>query len=117
MLWIKDGKLFDGKLEINGRTSFVAGEPSPDLMRSLGWEEYIPPTPIPPPKRYSKLKIIRALGEGWAEKKTALEEAGLLDLFMAAQYLAEDDPAFAAVYASLTDEEKAELENCLYEDN
>ena len=116
MLWIKDGKLFDGKLTINGRTAFVAGEPDPALMRSLGWEEYTPPAPEPVPKRYSKLKVIRALGDGWEAKKLELEQAGLYDQFVAAAWLEEGDPAFAPIYASLSDEEKRILdEECQYD--
>ena len=116
MLWIKNGKLFDGMLEYNGKVIFIAGEPFPDLMRAAGYEEYVPPAPIPPPKRYSKLKVIRALGSGWEAKKLELEQAGLYDQFVAAAWLEEDDPAFAPIYASLTDEEKRILdEECLYD--
>ena len=42
MTWIKDGKVFNGKLVIDGKVSFVAGDPKPELMRNLGWEEYTP---------------------------------------------------------------------------
>lgn len=117
MLWIKDGKLFDGKIEINGRVSFVSGEPDPELMRSLGYEEYVPPPPEPAPKRYSKLKIIDALGEAWEEKKAELEAAGIVyDKFTQATYLSMDYPEFAAIYNSLTAEEKQILDTeCLYD--
>lgn len=114
-MWIKDGLIFRGRLEIDGRTSFIAGEPPAEVMRANGWAEYTPPAPEPEPKRYSKLKIVRALGEAWEAKKLQLEQAGLFDQFMAAAWLAEDDPAFAAVYATLTDAEKEALEGCLYE--
>ena len=63
MLWIKDGKLFDGRLELDGKVMFIAGDPDPELMRRAGYAEYVPPAPEPAPKRYSKLKIIRALGD------------------------------------------------------
>ena len=117
MVWIKDGKFFDGRITINGVTSFVANpDTHPDLMRRAGYEEYTPAPPVPAPKRYSKLKVIRAFGEGWEAKKLELEHAGLYDQFVAAQFLAEDDPAFAAVYASLTDDEKAALADCGYEE-
>lgn len=115
MLWVKDGKIFNGRLLLDGKVCIIAGEPDPELMRRAGYTEYVPPAPEPAPKRYSKLKIIRALGSAWEAKKLELEQAGLYDQFMAAQFLAEDDPAFAAVYASLTDEEKTALEECLYE--
>lgn len=116
MLWVKDGKIFNGRLTLDGKVCIIAGDPDPELMRRAGYAEYVPPAPEPEPKRYSKLKIIRALGDKWTEKKAELEAAGLYDQFMAAQFLAEDDPAFAAVYASLTDEEKAALEDCRYDD-
>ena len=116
MLWIKDGKLFDGRLTLDGKVMFIAGEPDPELMRRAGYEEYVPPPPEPAPKRYSKLKVIRALGDGWEAKKLQLEQAGLYDQFVAAAWLEEDDPAFAAVYATLTDTEKEALEECLYDD-
>lgn len=116
MLWEKNGKFFDGRLELDGKVMFIAGEPDPELMRRAGYEEYVPPTPIPPPKRYSKLKVIRALGERWGEYKAGLEANGLLDEFLAAQFLAEDDPAFAPIYASLSEEEKQILDTeCLYD--
>ena len=120
MLWIKDGVIFRGRLEINGRVSFVSGEPDPDLMRSLGWEEYTPPAPEPAPepapKRYSKRKIILALGDKWPAKKLEIETAGLWDLFENSTYLCADAPEFAAIYETLSDEEKRILdEECSYE--
>lgn len=116
MLWIKDGKLFDGRLELDGKVMFIAGDPDPELMRRAGYTEYTPAPPVPAPKRYSKLKVIRALGSGWEAKKLELEQAGLYDQFVAAAWLEEDDPAFAAVYATLTDAEKAALAECEYDE-
>ncbi len=114
-MWKKGNEIFNGRLVIDGRTAFIVGEPPAELMRSVGYEEYTPPAPEPAPERYSKLKIIRALGDKWAAKKAELEAAGVLDEFMAAQYLAEDDPAFAAVLAALSDAEKEILKGCRYE--
>ena len=112
MQWIKNGKIFDGRLEIDGRVSFIVGEPPAELMRANGWTEYVPPVPT---KRYSKRKIILALGARWPAKKLEIETAGLWDLFENSTYLCADAPEFAAVYASLSDEEKAMLEGCLYD--
>lgn len=69
---------------------------------------------ITSPRRiYSKLKIVRALGEvGWPLKKAELEAAGLWEEWNAAQELAFDDQVFAAIYAQLSDEEKEMLEEC-----
>ena len=58
----------------------------------------------PAAKKYSKLKIIRLLGDQWETYRTQLESAGLLDQFWAAEYLAEDDPAFAAFLAGVPEE-------------
>jgi len=46
----------------------------------------------------------------------AHEAAGLLDQFMAAQFMAEEDPAFAAFRETLSEEERAALEECIYDD-
>ena len=114
-MWTKDGKTYTGGgiIAADGKWHST---PTREMFIAAGctWQE--PPAPEPEPKRYSKLKIIRALGEGWAAKKAELEAAGLLDQFMAAQYLAEDDPAFAAVLATLTEAEREALTGCEYDD-
>ena len=115
MQWIKDGRIFDGRLIQNGRVSFIAGELPAEQMRRLGYEEYVPPAP---PKRYSKLKIIDALGpEAWEDKKAELVAAGVYEKFSQATFLSMDYPEFAAIYNGLTAEEKRILdEECQYDD-
>lgn len=66
-------------------------------------------------KKYSTLKIIRALGDEWQNYRARLEAAGYLDQFFAANYLASTDPVFQAFLATVPDEVKAQLENCLWE--
>lgn len=107
-MWRKDGKTYTGGGVILDGVRHLA--PTREQFAAAGymWVE--------PPKRYSKLKIIRALGSAWEAKKAMIEQAGLWDQFVAAAWLAGDDPAFAAVYASLTDEEKTALEECLYDE-
>lgn len=68
------------------------------------------PEAIVTPKKYSKLAIIRALGDGWAAKRAELEASGLLDQFFAADYLLETDEVFAGVLATLTEEQKTMLD-------
>jgi hypothetical protein len=75
------------------------------------------PKPIELPKKYSTLKIIRTLGEDWEGYRTRLEVAGYLDQFFAANYLAEDDPVFMAFMATVPDEVKEMLEQCIWEEN
>lgn len=112
-MWAKDGKTYTGGGIV------VAGmwhsTPTAEMFRAAGWTWTEPPAPVPLPKRYSKLKVIRALGEGWAAKKAELEAAGVLDEFMAAAFLDESDPAFAAVLATLTEAEREALAGCEYE--
>ena len=107
-MWIKDGQIYTGGgIVLNGIRYW---QPTDEQFIADGWEPY------EPPKKYSKLKVIRALGSGWEAKKLQLEQAGLYDQFVAAAWLAEDDPAFAPVYASLTDAEREILDTeCLYE--
>ena len=110
-MWIKDGVIYTGGgVVLDGKRYWF---PTDEQFIAAGWERY---TPQPAPKRYSKLKVIRALGSGWEAKKLQLEQAGLYDQFVAAAWLAEDDPAFAAVLATLTDAEKAALEECIYDE-
>ena len=68
-------------------------------------------------KRYSTLKIIRALGAEWEVYKTMLEQARVLDQFFAAQYLRSDDPVFKAFMENVPVELAARLAECLYEED
>ena len=70
---------------------------------------------VPQIRKYSKLKIIRALGDEWETYKTQMQNAGLLDEFFAAEYLAEDDPVFVAFMASVPEDVKEKLKECLWE--
>ena len=70
---------------------------------------------VPHIRKYSKLKIIRALGSEWETYRQQLEQAGMLDQFFAAEYLAEDDPVFVAFMASVPDDVKERLGECLWE--
>lgn len=70
---------------------------------------------VPQIRKYSKLKIIRTLGADWETYRSQLEHAGMLDQFFAAEYLAEDDPVFTAFMASVPEEVKTKLSECLWE--
>ena len=52
------------------------------------------PTIEEEPKKYSTLKIIRNLGADWEGYREQLSDAGVLDQFFAATYIASDDPVF-----------------------
>lgn len=113
-MWIKDGKVFSGgSLVNNGRRIFNSTDAQ---MRDAGYEWVEPPAPEPPTKKYSKLKIIRALADDWATYKAQIEAAGVLDQFMAAEYLAENDPVFAAFLATVPEDVKSRLDECLWEE-
>lgn len=51
--------------------------------------------PPPPPRVWTPLAIKRACGERWCELRSALDALGVLDDFLLAQELREDDEAFA----------------------
>ena len=68
-------------------------------------------------KKYSTLKIIRALGSDWDTYKAQLFSAGVLDQFFAANYLLSTDPVFAEFVANVPAELKAKLDDCVWEEN
>ena len=68
-----------------------------------------------PIKKYSTLKIIRALGDDWENYRKLLEEAGVIDQFFAANYLASDDPVFVKFLATVPEEVREKLEECQWE--
>jgi len=111
-MWIKDGQIYTGGgIILDGKRYWF---PTPEQFEDAGYH-WVEPTPAP--KRYSKLKVVRALGEGWQDKREELEAAGILDEFTNAAFLAENDPVFAPIYANLTDEERRILdEECLYDE-
>lgn len=101
-----------------GTGSIIVGDrrifnPTAELLREQGWEEFTPPPPPPPIKRYSKLKLIRALGDLWPEYKQMIEMAGFADEFWAANELAEDDPAFSQFLTLVPEDVKSILDSCL----
>lgn len=53
--------------------------------------------PPPPPRTFSKLRIVAALMQAgvWSAVKDYIEQAGLYDLYLAAQDFAEDNEYFA----------------------
>ena len=67
-------------------------------------------------KKYSTLKIIRALGDEWSAYKAQLEAAGVADQFFAANYLLSTDPVFAAFVSNVPAELAAKLDDCLWEE-
>lgn len=68
-----------------------------------------------PIKKYSTLKIIRALGDDWENYRKQLEESGVLDQFFAANYLASDDPVFVAFLQTVPQEIREKLETCIWD--
>lgn len=50
--WKKNGKYFNGSLEIDGRTIMIDmnSEPDPELMQRAGYTEEVPPAPTPAPE-------------------------------------------------------------------
>lgn len=114
MFYTKNGKIVaadSGSVVIGNRRIF---NPTAEMLIAAGYVPYTPPEPEPVdiPKRYSQLKIIRALGDDWQTYRKLLDEAGVLDQFFAADYLQEDDPVFSAFIVNVPDEMKAKLTEC-----
>ena len=65
-----------------------------------------------PIKKYSTLKIIRALGDEWSVYRQKLDTAGYSDQFFAANYLASNDPVFTAFLATVPAVVREKLEDC-----
>ena len=117
-MWKKDGKIYNGGSIVHDGMRYF--NPKDEILKAAGYE-WFDPAPVEPvelPKRYSTLKIIRALGDGWQEYKTMLETAGVLDQFFAANYLSANDPVFMAFIANVPDELKERLNTeCIWEEN
>ncbi|MBQ4198815.1 MAG: hypothetical protein II649_02915 [Kiritimatiellae bacterium] len=67
------------------------------------WVYILVPDPPAPPRVFSKLKVVAALTNAgvWQQVKAWIEEAGLYDLYLAAQEFAEDNEYFAQGLAAL----------------
>ena len=117
-MWVKDGQLWDGKsIVIDGMRCF---NPSKKILEKAGyvWEQPKIEQPIEQPKRYSTLKIIRALGDQWQTYRALMADNGVLDQFFAANYLSEDDEIFMEFMANVPEELKQRLNNqCIWEEN
>jgi hypothetical protein len=122
-MWTKDNEIYSGhSIVLDGMRIF---NPTPEMLEKAGYvqgeptiPETIIPEPVEPPKRYSALKIIRALGDDWPSYKMQLETAGVLDQFFTANYLSADDPVFMAFLANVPDDLIALLdEQCIWEEN
>ena len=118
MQYIKDNQIVTANVGQVVIGNYRVFNPTAEMLIEAGFVPYTPPTPEPlpepepQPKRYSQLKIIRALGDDWQTYRKLLEDAGVLDQFFAADYLQADDPVFSAFIANVPDEMKAKLTEC-----
>lgn len=112
-MWKKGDIIFSGWLMLSGQRIF---NPSAEQLKEAGYTEF-QPEPVEMVERYSTLKIIRTLGADWETYRHQLEAAGYLDQFFAANYLAADDPVFVAFMATVPEEVKARLPECVWEEN
>lgn len=78
----------EGKIAVPDSWEVADGE----WVRTWRYED----APPPPPRTFSKLRIVAALIDAgvWAQAKSLIEQAGLYDLFLAAQDFAEDNEFF-----------------------
>ena len=93
------------------------GKIEPDGASGYRWVYMLVDNPPPAPRTFSKLKVVAALTSAgvWPQVKAWIEQAGLYDLYLAAQDFAEDNEYFAQGLAALkpvvgwTDEQVEEL--------
>ena len=84
-------------------------------FKELTAEDFAQIKPEQVVRKYSKLKIVEALGDAWPVWKQKIEAAGLSDYWQACQYLASDHPAFAQFFKQLSKEERQMLnKSCRY---
>jgi len=96
-----DGKIQHRKPAIWNNTSPITDE----YLEAHGWtieEEAIEIQA--PPRRYSKLQIMRKLKEigAWEAARQTIESAGAWDEFLVAQDLSSDDPLFQSLVPVVT---------------
>lgn len=116
-MWQKNDVIFSNPLIWRGAKIY---NPPDNMLKEAGYEWIEPELPTPHKertKRYSTLKIIRALDSEWSVYRTKLEEAGVLDQFFAANYLSADDPVFLAFLETVPEDLQARLEECLWTNN
>lgn len=86
-IWNNTSPITDGYLEANGWT---IEEEAIEVQE--------------PPKRYSKLQIMRKLKEfgAWEAARQTIESAGAWDEFLVAQDLSSEDPLFQSLVSAVT---------------
>ena len=95
----------EGKIAVPDGYELVPSEPDgyvpgiePEDLALMEWRQKwrYEDAPPPPPRQFSKLKIVAALtAQGvWPQVKAFIEQAGLYDLYLAAQDFAEDNEYF-----------------------
>jgi len=114
-MWKRNGQTFANPLTLGGLQIF---NPSAEQLRSAGYRWTDEDARVRKPvRRYSALKIIRALGDGWGAVREALEKQGYLDQFLSANCIREDDKAFIAFADKVPFEFLAKLDECLWTSN
>lgn len=113
MQYVKDGVIFKNPLHTNGRIIF---NPTHQELIAAGYTVKINKTTIRTKEiKFSKLKIIDALGDRWTSIKKKIEELGFYDRFNQATYLSIHDKDFQRFFQSLSLEEKKLLvQKCQY---
>lgn len=99
---------------VNGWTEYAGRLPLERLELADGAITELPVPEVTLARRFSRLLIIRELGDEWPAVRAKLDAAGVLDQFFAADWLTEDDPQFAAILDQWPEDQRARLDNCLW---
>ena len=79
MLWVKDGKIYQGGGVVVGNMRHF--NPSPEQFIAAGYTEYIPPTPEPDPKQERYLQEFEAACAQFRQLCNQIKVAAGLDSF------------------------------------
>jgi len=71
---------------------------------------------IHPRTKYSKSKVMQALGVKWAQYRDELIRKDLIDYFIAVDYISENDKCLADFFAEIQKELGKKLNDCLIDE-
>lgn len=116
MIYERDGVEFTNPLRMDGGA--IVYNPTAEQLESMGYKpkaaESVVPSLI---RKYSKHKIVAALGVKFESIKNVLAFEGWLEYFTHAPYILSTDKAFEVIAANISSEERAIIESkCLFDD-
>lgn len=116
MIYERDGVEFTNPLRMDGGA--IVYNPTAEQLESMGYKPKAAESVVPSlVRKYSKHKIVAALGVKFESIKNVLAFEGWLEYFTHAPYILSTDKAFEVIAANISSEERAIIESkCLFDD-